>query len=133
MSIEIPVDEYTTPSPIFVGLDTELTEIKKLMSTHDIRHVPVIDGGLPVGIISDRDVLMLLSHAPEKSLIAQDVMTPGPLTIQSTVPLSKAAFELSKYKIGCAIVVNDDGKMDGIFTTTDALNALIEIARGENK
>jgi len=130
MDIEILVEEYTTPCPVFVGLETPLSEIKTLMTTNSIRHIPVLDGELPVGIISDRDVLVLMNHASEKNLIAQDIMTPGPLTIKSNVTLSKAAFELSKYKIGCAIVVDEEGKMEGIFTTTDALNALIELARG---
>lgn len=43
----------------------------------------------------------------------------------------EAAYEMSLNKIGSMVVVDDHGEVFGIFTTTDALNALIEIVRGE--
>ncbi len=129
--LKISVNEYTTPSPISVGPHESIAEIKKMMNAEGIRHLPVIEGNSPVGVISDRDVHVLMEHATDKNLIARDVMTPGPLTIEPEMPLDQAAFELSKYKIGSALVVNASGELTGIFTTTDALNALIEISRGD--
>jgi acetoin utilization protein AcuB len=126
------VDEYTTPVPICVAPDASLNELKTIMSDEGIRHIPVIENDLPIGIISDRDIHFLTEHVTDRSLLAREVMTPGPLTIKSDSPLDEAAYQLSNYKIGCALVVDDGGKLTGIFTTTDALNALIEISRGES-
>jgi len=45
------------------------------------------------------------------------------------MPLDRVAFTMSDRKIGSVIVNEDDGEFLGIFTVTDALNALIEISR----
>jgi len=127
----IPVGEYTTPCPVTASLDIPFEEIVKILESGKIRHLPIIENDRPVGIISSRDVGLLTKHVEQKNIIAQDLMTPGPYLISPTLPLEKAAFYLSKYKIGSALVVDDDGKLTGIFTSTDALNALVEVIRGE--
>ena len=53
---EINVDEYTTPSPVFVSPDDNLLTVKNLLTENGIRHMPVIKNKEVVGILSDRDV-----------------------------------------------------------------------------
>jgi acetoin utilization protein AcuB len=128
---KIPVSEYTTPMPVTVLPSETIARIMEIMAEGGFRHLPVMDGNKPVGIISERDVRLLTQHAANPNLTAQDIMTPGPHTITPDLPLDKAAFDLSKYKIGSALVVDSAGDLVGIFTSTDALNALIEVVRGE--
>ncbi|MEZ4742979.1 MAG: CBS domain-containing protein [Bdellovibrionota bacterium] len=129
----IPVSEYTTPCPITVSPETTVAEIISLLKAEGIRHLPVTDvDNKPIGIISERDINLLAKHVEQHGvMIAQDVMTPGPYLISPDLPLEKAAFDLSKYKIGSALVVEKDGTLSGIFTSTDALNALVEVMRGD--
>ena len=54
-------------------------------------------------------------------------MSLEPLMVYANDKLSDVAFQLSSAKIGSAIVLDEDSKIFGIFTTTDALNALVEI------
>ena len=129
--LTISVEEYTTPSPLQVGPDVGFDEIVDILKENNIRHLPVVEAGRPIGIISERDVRVLRKHGAEKKPVAREVMTPGPHVIPTDLSLEKAAFDLSQYKIGSALVVNQSGELAGIFTTTDALNALIEVVRGE--
>ena len=60
---------------------------------------------------------------------AADIMAAAPLTVRSTTPLDEVAYEMSDKKVGSVIVEDEDGQFLGIFTATDALNALVEIVR----
>lgn len=126
----MPVDEFTTPDPITVTEDMNIEELNTLMSEHAIRHLPVLRDGVAVGVISDRDVRLCagLSLAEKFQVSAGDIMSPEPLTVSSTTALDEVAFLMSENKIGSVIVL-EDGQFLGIFTATDALNALIEIIR----
>ena len=47
-----------------------LTHVEHLMSRHQIRHVPVIDNGRLVGVVSMRDIFLALDEAPVKAVQA---------------------------------------------------------------
>ena len=60
---------------------------------------------------------------------AADIMAADPVTVSVSAPLDEVAYTMSEKKIGSVIVNDQNGKLLGIFTATDALNALIEIVR----
>ena len=60
-------------------------------------------------------------------------MASDPVTVNSQASLDEVAFEMSQKKIGSVIVNDENENFLGIFTVTDALNALIEIARSSQK
>jgi acetoin utilization protein AcuB len=127
----LKVEEYTTPSPITVAKDTSVNEILGIMGENSVRHIPVVEGGKAVGILSERELKVILSLGQAESLVAHDIMTPEPYCVASDTPLETVALQMSARKIGSAIVCNKRGEITGIFTSTDALNALIEVLRGE--
>lgn len=128
--IKLPVEEFTTPDPIMVNQETALDEIMMLMAGSGVRHLPVVGEGKIVGIISDRDLRLYsgLSDAEKYQVCAGDIMSPDPLTVSTNTPLEEVAFLMSERKVGSVIVVEED-QLYGIFTATDALNALVEIIR----
>lgn len=128
--LRIPVDEYTTPSPLTVNIGASMDELVDIMKSNEIRHIPVVENDRPVGIISDRDVKMVMNVAGASVLRARDLMHENPYMVESGTLLEEVVLEMSKNKFGSAIV-NDDGRIVGIFTSTDALNALVEILRGD--
>lgn len=129
---EILVDEYTTPSPIFVSPEDNLQKVKELLKKEGVRHMPVMKGNQVVGILSDRDVKLIESCFEDISTLKVDfVMTPEPYTVSPATPLDEVVFTMSKEKIGSAIVQSPTEDYIGIFTSTDALNALLEILRGD--
>ncbi len=130
--VTLPVEEFTTPDPIMITLDTALDEIMMLMAGSGVRHLPVVGEGKVVGIISERDLRLYssLSDAEKYQVKAEDIMSPNPITVSKNMPLDEVAFLMSEKKVGSVIVVeNDDDQLFGIFTATDALNALVEIIR----
>lgn len=126
---EIKVEEFTSPSLVTIPSSESLDRALELMQEHGIRHLPVTseeNGGI-VGIISERDVL---SHAGKdwtRLLKIEDIMSTSLLTVYKNENLGQVAYQLSSQKIGSALVLDNDETLYGIFTTTDALNALVEI------
>ena len=129
--MKLAVEEFTSPAPLQVEPHMTLDKVVALMDDEGIRHIPVVEDGVAIGIISDRDLALLSRHAHVDRVKVTEVMTPKPFHVTQDTPLDQVAFEMSRHKIGSAVVTDEQGKITGIFTVTDALNALIEILRGE--
>lgn len=130
--VEIPVNEFSSPITDTATEEMHIQDVFKLMKDKGYRHLPVQKDNMPVGIISERDIRFLQSVDLGKSFIkAKDIMSPTPYCVNPNTPLEEVAFEMSQRKIGSALLVNPNGELDGIFTSTDGLNALIEVVRGD--
>lgn len=127
----LSVEEYTTQSTITAEPDTTYEDLVKMMVENNVRHLPVTVEGKAVGIISERNLKLVTDQNQLISLTAKEIMTDEPYSVYPDTPLEDVAFELSSRKIGSAIVEDAEGQLIGIFTTTDALNALIEVIRGD--
>ena len=131
--IKMPVEEFTTPSPITAKpLDT-LTSIKAMMDESGVRHIPIVSESKTVGMISQRDLKVALMVDVNSNLAAEDIMVRELLTATVSTPIEDVVFEMSQKKVGSSIIQTDGGEFYGIFTSTDALNALIEIVRGTDQ
>jgi acetoin utilization protein AcuB len=102
------------------------------MQEHGIRHLPILRDGTVVGMVSARDLKVLTALEPERRALvtAADIMTPDPVAVSASDWLDDVALLMSERKIGSVVVLDEDERFYGIFTATDALNALVEIARG---
>lgn len=131
--LHVSVEEFTTPNPITASENDLVDDLMTVMKKNGIRHLPVTKNNKVVGIISDRDLRVVASlNSQEKFLVrACDIMIKDPVTVSSDKTLAEVAFEMSKNKIGSVIVNDENDQFLGIFTVTDALNALIEIARDD--
>lgn len=128
---QVPVEEYTTPNPVTAEAETSLDELNALMAEHGVRHIPIVREGAVVGIVSERDLRLVsgLTRNEKTQVRAQDIMVADPVTVSAGEPLDEVALEMSRRKIGSVIVNDESDGFYGIFTVTDALNALIEISR----
>ena len=127
----LKVEEFTTPCLQPVDLNTSLTDLERLMKEKGIRHLPVKDDkGAVAGIISERDVYFSHRLGQANEIKAQDIMQKNPYQVDSQTKISEVAFYMSAHKIGSALVIGPKGEL-GIFTSIDALNALVEVLRGD--
>jgi acetoin utilization protein AcuB len=114
-----------TRLPITIGVDQSLASARELMDRYSIRHLPVLELGRLVGIVSERELDLLLT-APEVDPHGASVrraMRKDVLTVSPEDPLGDVAEQMHERKAGSAIVCRG-GDVVGVFTTTDALRVL---------
>lgn len=122
------ISKYMTTSPVTVGKDQTLAFAHKVQREHRIRHLPVLDGGRLVGIISDRDLHLVetLKDVDPEKVTVEDAMTPDPFTVSPESSLDEVVAEMANKKFGSAVVI-DNNKVVGVFTTIDAMSAFAEL------
>lgn len=123
------IQKYMTTTPYAINSEATVEEAAKVMKKHDIRHLPVIVvEGKKYGIVSDRDLKNAMSFAGFNAHLTKvkDICEEAPYITQPSTSISDVSAELAERKVGSALIV-DNGKLVGIFTTTDACRALHEI------
>ncbi|MCC6026572.1 MAG: CBS domain-containing protein [Caldimicrobium sp.] len=110
---------------ITVGPKDTVESAIQIMQQHSIRHLPVVEDNKLVGLVTESSLRPYLS--PEKlRLPLREVMIINPITIDPEASIDEAARLIYKYKIGGLPVVSQ-GKLVGIITITDILEAFIEL------
>ena len=114
-----------TEAPHTIGHDQTLAAAHRMMHKHSIRHLPVLDAGKLVGILSLRDLHFIetLKDIDQEQVQVSEAMSPDVFAIGPRSSLRKVAAEMAEQRYGSAIVI-DNGRVVGIFTTVDALTAL---------
>ena len=122
------VQEFMTPEPITTTSTASLAEVAAVMRSRVVRHLPVVDDGRLVGVVSERDihVARTLRSVTLEDATAELVMAAHPLAVEPGARLSDVAARMLDRKVGSAVVVHE-GRVVGIFTTHDALAALHRI------
>jgi len=126
-------DAMTEPA-VSVGPTDSLLDAARLMVDHQVRHLPVVDDGAVVGMVSDRDIRTVAGdpvrylesrpHDGARMLSVRDAMSPTAITVRADRPLREVANELADERIGALPIVDADGKLLGIVSYVDALRAL---------
>ncbi|PID86223.1 MAG: hypothetical protein CSB13_04090 [Chloroflexi bacterium] len=128
----LTVNDMMTVVPDTIGPATPLRDIIGMMKSEGYRHLPIVADGKLVGIITDRDIRLVMNspmilheRRQDEELIdtvtAEACMTPNPVTVTPDTPAYRAAEMLSIYKFG-ALPVVDNSKLVGIVTVTDFLD-----------
>ena len=114
-------------NPIAIEPEASIQEAIELMKEHSIRHLPVVDGEERlVGWVSDTDLRGVFIASMIEELTVGDVMIADPITVSSSDVLEQAALLITKHKIG-GMPVLEDGKLVGIITVVDILEAFVDI------
>lgn len=127
------IQKFMTSMPHTIGADIELKKAKAMMSEYHIRHLPVLEGGKLVGVITDRDISLASSFQGDAELKVDDVMMPMTYTVRPEASLDAVVAQMAEHKYGCAIVKQDNDKVVGIFTAVDALRVLSDVLHDHYK
>jgi len=114
------VTEVITASP-----EDTVEEAIQLMRRFSIRHIPIIENGKLVGLVTESNLRAYLS-SEKLQLPLKEVMILNPITVDPETSIDEAARIIYKYKIGGLPVITE-GKLVGIITITDILEAFIEL------
>ena len=124
------VQDIMTSPVQFIAPNVTLQNAYQMMQEKGIRHLPVLDNGRLVGVITDRDLRLAtsaLSPAPfSPGANVSAVMSRTPLTAAPSDPVEDAARTMRERKIGC-LPVDDNGRLVGIITGLDLLDALMRM------
>ena len=121
----LEIDRYMSSVVLTVSPLQTLAEAVRLMRLHEVRHLPVVADGRVVGVVSQRDVYLVQSLDPTQpsAILVEEAMTSPPYLVEPETPVDRVAREMVRRRIGSAVVARD-GRLLGLFTTSDALLAL---------
>ena len=123
--MELTIDKFMTPMPHSIAPNQTLRAAHQMMRSHGIRHLPVLEGGRLVGILSERDLHLVetLDEVDLDAVTVDEAMTPEPYTVGPHAHLRTVASAMADHKHGSTVILRG-GRVIGIFTTIDALRAL---------
>jgi acetoin utilization protein AcuB len=123
--------------PMTAAPDDTVRDARKRMRTRGIRHLPVVDGGRVVGMLSDRDVRISDTHlediagpddlarvAGEQRTVREVMSTPVHVVTEDATVDEAARLMLSR-RVSAVPVVTEHGELLGLLTTTDCLLAFL--------
>lgn len=131
------VRTWMTRNLVTLAPEASVAEALTLCRERRIRHIPIVEEGRLVGIVSDRDLRdasPALGDAERASALQEirlgDVMTREVSTAVPQDPIENAAQEMYELKIGSLPVVaeEDEEKLLGIVTSSDVMRALVMLA-----
>src|SRR6266699_2384401 len=106
----------------WVGPDTPLTELAKLMRKHDVGAIPIGENDRLIGMVTDRDIVckgLAEDSFDARRAMARDVMTPGIHCCREDDDLAKAVRHMEGLKVRRLPVINKNRRMIGILSLGD--------------
>jgi acetoin utilization protein AcuB len=131
--------DVMTPNPITVTTQATLGEVWDLMREADIRHVPVVRGGILIGMLSDRDLASLDvgrvlttegADALRRALGAPVVaaMSSDVISVEPETDLGDVIDLMIENKVGAIpVVLPDTRQVVGIASYIDVLRGVQEL------
>ncbi|TDO96006.1 CBS domain-containing protein [Marinomonas balearica] len=127
------VQDVMVKEVVCVEMDARLPEVKTILQNRGFHHLPVLEDGRLVGIISDRDILRLVSPFIGKvneqardldtlNRAAHQIMTRQPITVKGDAEIKDVVNWMLKVGISCVPVVDDTEAVVGIVTWRDLIN-----------
>jgi CBS domain-containing protein len=108
----------------------------KLMLEHKIGSVVMVNrNNRPVGIVTERDVLRLVSttHGELGELKVKEIMSSPVVTVKPYDSIETASTAMAGKKIKRLVVVEQDGSMAGVLSLTDITKKLARILADEQR
>ena len=132
-----PVSKIMSKNLITLGLSDDLYKAEKLFKENHIRHIPVVENGKVIGMLSLSDLKRIsfldaydadevqIDNAIYKMLGIEHIMIKDPIKVDVNATIKSVAEILSKKEFHALPVVDND-KLVGIVTTTDLLVYLLD-------
>ncbi len=125
------ISRYMTRQPWTIRKDASMSQAHQIMREHQIRHLPVLEGGKLVGLVSERDLHLIetLPNSDPDEVTVEEAMSVDLYVVGVDDPVDDIVEKMADQKYGSAIVLNRRAGIEGIFTTIDALQAFADVLR----
>ncbi len=138
------IKNFMTKEVITIKPKTTVEKALKIMKESKFHHLPVLDDGNIEGIVTERDLLHVISYWNETSeesekdratldVKVKKIMTRDVITISENDNIEKALDIMLKKSVGSILVIGEKNKLIGIITITDMLKALKNIINAKAK
>ena len=129
------VKEIMTSDPYAIKVTESVEQVLRKLSEADVRHLPVVEAGTLVGIVSDRDVRGVVPsplealddpEAAQKALSrpVSQIMSHDVLSTNPEADVAEVIDLMLENRVGAIPVVEpDSGKLIGIVSYVDVLRA----------
>jgi len=121
------VQDAMTADPVTISRSNSVVDAAKLMESADVGSVPVVDGGTPVGILTDRDIAIRVvaqGRDPNSTKVG-DIATDQPYYVEPGQDLDEA-LELMAYRKVRRLPVVEDGLLVGMLAQADVVHEVKE-------
>lgn len=136
MKQKVPVSTIMTKNVVKLNLSDDLTKAESLFKKHHIRHIPVVNSNVIVGMLSYTDLLRIsfvdaidddevIDATVYNMFTVEQVMAKKIVSISPETTIKEAAQILSTKEFH-ALPVCEDELLVGIITTTDLIKYLID-------
>lgn len=133
-----PISTVMTTDVVSIDLDQPLSDAYRALKGAPYHHIPVLDGDRPVGMLSSTDVLKLvydvegssdkmLTSMLDHQFTIEDAMTAELVTLRESATVHDAAELLADGRRHSVLVIDADGSLVGIVTTTDLVRYLRDL------
>ena len=129
MTKAIPtIQKFMSTAPHSIGREQTLAQAHTMLRTNHIRHLPVLEGGRLVGMLTERDLALVetLKDVDPKKVTVEDAMSAEVYTVSPDARLDEVVGEMAEKKYGSAVVMQNH-KVVGILTTVDVCRTLAEL------
>ncbi|MCF8041565.1 MAG: CBS and ACT domain-containing protein [Desulfarculaceae bacterium] len=115
-----------SPNPWTISPEASVAEALELMQTHGVRHLPVVDDGVLVGLVTDIDLRTAYFASLLEELKVHDVMAHDPMVIDGGATVYQAARLIHQHKL-TGLPVVENGRLVGIITLADILGVFVAL------
>jgi CBS domain-containing protein len=118
------VKDLMTPDPACCTPDTSLSEVARMMVSHDCGEIPVVASTSdmrPVGVVTDRDIVVriLASSINPLEKTARDCMSTPAITVSLETGLDECCDLMESHQVRRLPVIDNDGILVGIVAQAD--------------
>jgi acetoin utilization protein AcuB len=118
-----------TPFPYAVEPGATVNKALEVMRDHGIHHLPVTEDGELTGMVSSRDIQLVVARQNSaEDIIVGDVMSEETFTVDLSERLDSVLHRMAEHHLR-AVAVTRKGKLVGIFTQIDACAKFAEFLR----
>jgi CBS domain-containing protein len=142
----VAVENIMTKAPQVIDAGRSVGAVLTLFREHGVSHVPVMDEGKLVGIVSIQDVIeqvfqprqrqtrgeIVGEKVPVLSIPAKGIMTKPVITVQPETSLKTAAEKMHNHDVTCLVVLSNK-RLTGIVTKLDFLEPISQLEVPEQK
>lgn len=121
----LQIARYMTSQPWTVQSDDSLAVARQMMAEREIRHLPVLDGGMLVGLLTERAVHFGLVGGPIARTAAEAMSSVHRAYVDD--PLASVVSKMAEHRWDAVVVMDERDRVAGIFTAMDAVRLLADL------